>query len=119
MNTRRRLALLVVMTGFILTASGLPPALSQEKPGNPAYDWLNGKWYGRAPGGGELELQLRVLNGNEITGHSRIPRAGAKRDVTKSISGSVDGDKVRLELYRGEVLDRYLTTDESKENCCS
>jgi hypothetical protein len=95
------------MTGFILTAFGLPPALSQEKPGNPAYDWLNGKWFGPAPGGGELELKLRVLNGDEITGESRIPRPGSKRDITKNVSGSVDGDKVHLELYRGEKTQRW------------
>ena len=96
MNTQRRLALLVVMTSFIVTASGLRPAIAQEKPGNPAYEWVNGTW----SGGAQLQLELRVINDNQITGKSRVPRAGSMPDITKTISGSVDGDKVHLELYR-------------------
>jgi hypothetical protein len=76
MNILRRWLLI---TSFILIASRLP-AIAQEKPGNPAYDWLNGKWSGQAPGGGELELDLKVVNDNQITGQSRIPRAGVKRE---------------------------------------
>jgi hypothetical protein len=91
-----------ILTTFILIVSSLP-AMAQDKPGNPAYDWLNGKWSGQAPGGGGLELDLRVVNDNEITGQSRIPRGGGKREPVKSVSGRVEGDKVHLELYGGKA----------------
>jgi hypothetical protein len=103
MNTRRRLALLLALIGFIATASRLSSAGAQEKPGNSAYDWLNGKWSGSALTGGELELDLRVVNDNQITGQSRIPRAGTKKEAPRSVSGTVEGDKVHLELYQGKT----------------
>jgi hypothetical protein len=73
--------------------------LAQEKPGNSEYAWLNGKWSGPAPAGGELELDLQVINDNQITGQSRVPRGGSKRDPVRTVSGTVEGDKVHLELY--------------------
>ena len=41
MNILRRW---VLTSSFMLIVSALP-AMAQDKPGNPAYDWLNGKWY--------------------------------------------------------------------------
>jgi hypothetical protein len=103
MNISRRWGRqLVLATSLIVIASGLP-VMAQDKPGNPAYDWLNGKWAGQATGGGELELDLKVVNDNQITGQSRIPRPGAKREPVRSVTGTVEGDKVHLELYQGKT----------------
>jgi hypothetical protein len=107
------------MTSFILTASALSPAIAQEKPGNPAYDWLNGKWSGPAPRGGELELDLKVVNDNQITGQSRIPRQGIKREPVRSVNGTVDGDKVHLELYQGKTGSTQKWTFSHKEGTLS
>ena len=92
----------VLTTSFMLIVSALP-AMAQDKPGNPAYDWLNGKWSGQAPGGGHLELDLQVVNDNQVTGQSRIPRPGVKREPVRSVTGTVEGDKVHLELYQGKT----------------
>jgi hypothetical protein len=121
MNTGCRLALLVAITGFILTASALSSAVAQEKPGDSAYDWLNGRWSGPNPDllGGELELHLRVVNGNQITGRSRIPPSGGSGKVGPyvRVSGTVEGDNVHLELHQvpGRVIQR-LTLSHKEEN---
>ena len=111
MNARRRLALLLAITGFILTTSALSSAIAQEKPGDSAYDWLNGKWSGANPDlvGGELELDLSVVNGNQIAGKSRISHPGAKKEPVVRVSGTVEGDKVHLELHQvpGRVIQRF------------
>jgi hypothetical protein len=81
---------------LILVATGSLGA--QEKPGNPTYDWLNGKWSGPAPLGGELQLELRIVDDDRVVGHSRVPRAGSKQPFTGNITGKVNGDRVDLEI---------------------
>jgi hypothetical protein len=106
------------MTGFLI-ASGLRPAIAQEKPGDSAYDWLNGKWSGRNPDllGGNLELDLRVVNGNQIAGKSRIPLSGGRVGSVTRVSGTVEGDNVHLELHQvpGRVIQR-LTLSHKEED---
>jgi hypothetical protein len=41
---------------------------AQEKPGNPEYSWLVGKWSGTPALGGSMTIDFHVVNGNEIKG---------------------------------------------------
>ena len=89
----------MVILGFILGVIAATTTAAQEQPGNAAYQWLNGKWEGPAPGGGMMELDLRVVNDNQITGSGRIRiTAGRGRGYRPYVVGSVAGDKVTLDL---------------------
>jgi hypothetical protein len=72
-------------------------AAGEDKPGNPAYNWLNGKWAGRPPAGGEMEMTLTVENGNQIRGQGLVPGGGRRSAVHPFITGTVNDDKVTLE----------------------
>jgi len=96
-NKRQRLIALAILSALFLSFSVVSAVVAAEQPGNPAYIWLNGKWTGPAPGGGTLEMELRVVNDNQITGSARI--AGGRKGYSPSVSGSVNNDKVQLELY--------------------
>ena len=48
MKTCYRLMITSLLSCCLLVIAAIPLA-AQEKPGNPAYDWLNGKWSGTAP----------------------------------------------------------------------
>jgi hypothetical protein len=72
-------------------------AAGQDKPGNPASDWLNGKWEGRPPAGGELQMTLRVENGNQVRGLGINPSGGRRSAGEPYITGSVIGKKVLLD----------------------
>ncbi len=88
-------------------------AVAQEQPGNPDYNWLNGKWRGPALAGGTLEMELRVVNDNEVKGSGAI-RVGPKGTVKPLITGVVQGDKVNLVTsYPGgrEYKYRFTYTD--------
>ena len=41
---------------------------AEEKPGNPDYAWLAGKWSGTPALGGSMTIDFHVVNGNEIKG---------------------------------------------------
>jgi hypothetical protein len=101
--SRRSQTVFTALGTIILALCALAFAGAQEKPGNPRYDWLNGKWSGSAPTGGELELDLKVVNENQISGQSRIPRAAAKREAVRTVTGSVEGETVHLELYQAKT----------------
>jgi hypothetical protein len=84
---------------FIVALIVATTTAAQEQPGSPAYQWLNGKWEGPAPGGGMMELDLRVVNDNQITGsgQARVIR-DTGRGYRPRVVGSVAGDKVTLDL---------------------
>ena len=92
MNNCYRLFISALVGSCLLVLAILPLA-AQDKPGNPAYDWLNGKWSGPAPLGGELQLELRVVDDDKVVGHSKIPIAGSKRAPAGTVSGTVKGDQ--------------------------
>ena len=79
---------------FLLALGTL--AAAQDQPGNPAYDWLNGKW--RGPG--SRELSLKVVNGNQVTGtqSQQIGTGGGRKFSHSPISRTVEGDTVELTL---------------------
>jgi hypothetical protein len=72
-------------------------AVAEDKPGDPAYNWLNGKWSGRPPAGGDLQMTLRVENGNQIRGEGLVPGGGRRSAVHPHITGIVTGDKVTFD----------------------
>lgn len=86
--------LLVLVLGLISVTT----ATAQEQPGNPAYQWLNGRWEGPAPGGDMMEIELRVFNDNQITGSGHVRVTGKGKGYRPYIVGSVVGDKVTLDL---------------------
>lgn len=70
-------------------------AVAQSQPGNPAHDWLNGKWRGPAPGGGLIVVDIKVVNGDQLSGTSKLE---SRSSYAPEVSGKVDGDKVTLIL---------------------
>ena len=71
---------------------------TREQPGNPAYQWLKGKWEGPAPGRGMMELDLRVVNDNQVTEPRQVRITDKGKSYWPYIVGSVVGDKVTLDL---------------------
>lgn len=59
------------------------------------YSWLNGKWYGDALMGGQIELELQVAAGNKVKGKSQL-RVPGRRSPSNEVEGNVDGNKVEL-----------------------
>jgi hypothetical protein len=90
----RWLTVLLIISGLIAPIA----TAAQEQPGNPAYQWLNGKWDGPAPGGGMMELDLHVINDNQITGTGQVRSTGKGKGYRPYVVGSVVGDKVTLDL---------------------
>ncbi len=77
-------------------------AFAQEPSPAPDYTWLNGQWAGTPLAGGELRMNLKVVNGNKIEGDGVIqsgPRAGGYPTIT----GTVSGNKVLLQTYFPEA----------------
>ena len=98
MNSFYRLVVFgLISTCLIIVAANQSAA--QEKPGNPAYDWLKGTWSGPAPAGGELRLDLQVVEDNKVVGRSEIPRGGGSRPISGNVEGAVEGDQVRLKIW--------------------
>jgi hypothetical protein len=62
-------------------------AAAQEQPGNPDYNWPNGKW--RGPG--SRELNLKVVNGNQVTGTqtNQIGTGGGRKFSHSPIAATV------------------------------
>jgi len=107
-------AAIIVMACLLITWQSAY-AQEAEKAGDPEHHWLNGKWSGPAPLGGELQLELQVVNDNKVTGKSRIPMGGSKRSPSGSIQGTVDGDRVNLEISYPKSTQnwRFLRKDQT------
>src|SRR5574341_1429545 len=73
-------------------------ALAQERSPSPDYSWLNGRWAGMPRGGGELQMDLKVVNDKKILGDGMIPRGG-RRTAYRTITKTVDGNQVVLETF--------------------
>jgi hypothetical protein len=93
----KRIGWIVILVFIVGLIAATTPA-AQEQPGNPAYQWLNGKWEGPAPGGGRMELDLRVVNDNQIGGSGQVRGAGKGNGYRPHVVGSVAGDSVTLDL---------------------
>src|SRR5713226_798505 len=60
--------------------------------------WLNGKWEGRPPIGGELTMTLTVEKDNQVRGSAVIPEGG-RRGAHPEVTGTVNGNRVTLETF--------------------
>ena len=84
--------------------------ISQDQARKPDYNWLNGKWEGAPPGGGTMQMELKVDKGNQVKGSGHIVQPGSKRQTTRQIEGTVNGDKVDLEFFGANGTVKYLLT---------
>jgi hypothetical protein len=75
----------------------LSPAMAAQQQGDSAYEWLNGKWRGPAPGGGIILIDIKANAAGEITGNGRMVSV-SRSTYEPQVSGKVDGDKVTLVL---------------------
>jgi hypothetical protein len=66
---------------------------AQEKPGEPEYGWLTGKWSGTPALGGSMTIDFQIANGNEIKGkawlHGLRKPSGATVTRETSIWGKI------------------------------
>jgi hypothetical protein len=83
----------VLVFCLILSLTGL--GYSQDIQ-NTDYSWLNGKWSGRPPLGGDLQMTLKV-EGQKISGTGMIPTAQG-RAVT-DVSGGIDRNNITISTY--------------------
>lgn len=79
----------------VIAFSAFVFAASEEPADN---NWLNGKWEGRPPAGGELTMTLAVDKDNQIQGTAVIPGGGTK-GAKPQVSGKVNGIHVTLETF--------------------
>ena len=109
MKTRSMIIALVIL--FV----GSSFAHAQEQPAKADYSWLNGRWGGRLFDGGRGIINLKVVNGNQVEGYSRMTLRGTVSHFTTpdpQLFGTVDGNKVELVLWRlGRPTNmRYILT---------
>ena len=91
----RKLALAGVGMFLVIWIFGCAVQLA----GNPEYNWLNGKWFAvRGSSGWTTELDLTVVDGNKVIG-TNIQTSPNGRRGFGNVSGTVEGDKVSLEVY--------------------
>jgi len=82
------ISLLIVFGGFTMAASSEPVDNT----------WLNGKWEGRPPVGGELTMTLTAEKDDQIRGTAAISEGG-RRGAHPEVSGTVKGKRVTLETF--------------------
>ena len=85
-----RKATFVNIATFIALVVSACATIGPEKPGNPLYSWLNGRWRT-----GPVELHFRVVNDNQVVGDA-IFDGGVNRG---NVSGTVAADKAKVETY--------------------
>lgn len=104
MNTRRCLfSQSLVLMPFLFALSAF--VLAQDQPPRPTHSWLNGKWVGQFPTGGEIELTLQVVHGNQVKGSGRVKRS--RRPIRTVVTGTVDEGEIKLVSY--DPLSRTTT----------
>ena len=55
---------------------------AEEKPGNPEYAWLAGKWSGTPALGGSMTIDFHIVNGNEIKEKAWLHNMRKPNDAT-------------------------------------
>jgi hypothetical protein len=95
MKSLRFVLLVLAVVSPALVSIALTQAASEEQIDN---NWLNGKWEGRPPLGGELTMTLAVDKQNQIQGSAVIP-GGGERGAHPQVTGSVKGKRVLLETF--------------------
>jgi len=107
MKTRSMIIALVIL--FV----GSSFAHAQEQPPKADYSWLNGRWAGTLFDGDRGIINLKVVNGNQVEGYSRMTMSGTSHfPDDPQLFGTVDGNKVELVLWRlGRPTNmRYILT---------
>lgn len=95
MKTRRSLfSESLVLISFLFALSAFA---AEGRRQSPNYSWLNGRWVGQSAIGGEIELTLQVVNGNQIKGWGRLRRA--RRPIRTIVTGTVSEGEVKLVSY--------------------
>jgi hypothetical protein len=70
---------------------------AQDQRPSPNNRWLDGKWIGQSAIVGEMELTLRVVNGNQVKGSGRVRQA--RRPIRTIVTGTVNDGEVKLVSY--------------------
>jgi len=98
----------MILCCLFLFAAGIV-GVAQERPGNPDYSWLNGKWKGLSLSNAPFEMELRVMNDNEVKGSGVLQdrQTGRLRPVAASIAGVVKGNKLALDVNYGSEKYKY------------
>ena len=91
-------------------AWGTAIVFAQEQAPKADYNWLNGKWEGAPPGGGTMQMELKMDKGNQVKGSGHIVQPGSKRQTTRQIEGTVNGNKVDLEFFGANGTVKYVLT---------
>src|SRR5262245_1963511 len=103
-----------MIAALVIFLVGSSFAHAQERPSKADYSWLNGRWAGTLFDGDRGIIDLKVVNGNQVEGHSRIFISGGRRNFSgdPQLFGTVDGNKVELVLWRhGSPAElRYILT---------
>src|SRR3989344_8150871 len=87
------------LTGVLILTGLVWVGCTTHLPGNPDYNWLNGKWFAvRGSSGWTTELDLRVVDGNKVIG-TNIQTGSNGRQGFGDVNGMVEDDKVSIEVY--------------------
>ena len=103
-----------MIVALVILLVGSSFAHAQERPSKADYSWLNGRWAGTLFDGDRGIIDLKVVNGNQVEGYSRMTISGSRRHFNSDpqLFGTVDGNKVELVLWRrGRPAEmRYILT---------
>jgi hypothetical protein len=101
----------ILSLGFVLALFwSSATVLAQEQASKGDYSWLNGTWEGAPPGGGTMQMELKVDKGNQVKGSGHIVQRGSKRQNSRQIEGTVNGNKVDLDFFGANGTVKYLLT---------
>jgi hypothetical protein len=99
----------IFSVGFAVALFWSTTIVAQEQP-KADYNWLNGTWEGAPPGGGTMQMELKVDKGNEVKGSGHIVQRGSKRQNSRQIEGTVNGNKVDLDFFGANGTVKYVLT---------
>ena len=96
----------------------LPAACAPVQPGDPAYQWVVGKWVGETGYGNPADAAFQVQNGNQVTGGFTYHSASGRVSYGTIQSGVV-GRKNDVDFIEGQNRWRKHRQqgDEKYERC--
>jgi len=80
----------------------LPAACAPVQPGDPAYQWVVGKWVGETGYGNPADAAFQVQNGNQVTGGFTYHSASGRVSYGTIQSGVV-GKKNDVDFIEGQI----------------
>jgi hypothetical protein len=99
----------ILSVGFAVALFWCTAIVLAQEQASKDYNWLNGTWEGAPPGGGTMQMELKVDKGNQVKGSGHIVQRGNKRQNSRQIEGTVNGNKVELD---------YSGADGNVKNVC-